>query len=107
MVTPLHPAHSGPGTESNIVSPLPPLTLITGTGRLTNAFYHIKAGGDRCGTACQRRRGGYSDHNELSALVGEGMLEIRYTGPRGGQRWHATSRGRRAVAKALNLQNAI
>ena len=77
-----------------------PTTLITGTGRPTNAFYHIKWGQSRDGTSVTRRAGGYSDYPELMALVTTGLLEVRSTGPRGGDRWHTTRQGRRAVAKA-------
>ena len=76
-----------------------PVTLLTGTGRFTNAYYHISAGAKRAGTTVTRRRGGYSDFNELAGLVSAGLLEVRYTGPRGGQAWHATDKGRRAIAK--------
>ncbi len=77
-----------------------PVTLITGTGNFTNAYYHVRWGKNRNGTTVTRRARGYSDYPELMGLVAAGLLEVRPTGPRGGDRWHATRQGRRAVAKA-------
>ncbi len=39
MVTPLHPAQFAPGPDSQVVSPLPPLTLITGGARSGKSAY--------------------------------------------------------------------
>jgi len=75
-----------------------PTTLVTGTGRLTNAYWLVKAGATRAGTTVTKRQKGFSDFGDLMSLVHEGLLEIRFTGPRGGKTWHATSKGRRALA---------
>ena len=77
-----------------------PTTLITGTGRYTNAFYLIAAATHRDGATVTERNKGFSNYADLMALVTEGLLEVRDTGPRGGKRWHATRKGRRAVEAA-------
>lgn len=48
----------------------------------------------------ERRRGGFSNYNILSDLVSMGLMEVRYTGPRGGMRYHTTPKGRQAVMEA-------
>ncbi|MEE8517190.1 MAG: bifunctional adenosylcobinamide kinase/adenosylcobinamide-phosphate guanylyltransferase [Alphaproteobacteria bacterium] len=39
MATPLHPAQFGPGADSQVLSPLPPLSLITGGARSGKSAY--------------------------------------------------------------------
>ena len=51
-----------------------------------------------------KRQKGFSDYPQLMELVNEGLLEIRNRGPRGGQTWHATRKGRRAVAKVNDVK---
>ncbi len=76
-----------------------PAMLKTGTGRLTNAYYLIQYACHRNGTTVTKRQKGFSDYPDLMCLVGKGLLEIRHNGPRSGQTWHATRKGRRAIAK--------
>lgn len=77
-----------------------PTRLVTGTGKLTGAYYRIKAACHPNGTTVTKRAKGFSDYPDLMALVSEGLLEIRNKGPRGGQTWHATRKGRRHMVKA-------
>ena len=44
-----------------------------------------------------RRAKGFSDHGVINALVREGWLEARASGPRGGTRWFTTPAGAAAV----------
>ena len=81
-----------------------PTTLLTSTGRLTNAYWHIEWAKDRAGVSVTKRQKGCSDYPQLMELVNEGLLEIRNRGPRGGQTWHATRKGRRAVAKVDDVK---
>lgn len=48
---------------------------------------------------------GWKETDILRDLAEMGFLEARYTGPRGGKRWHATPKGRQAVMDA-NLKLA-
>ena len=75
-----------------------PTTLVTGTGRLTHAYWLVKAAATRAGTTVTKRQKGFSDFGDLMSLTNEGLLEIRFNGPRGGKTWHATNKGRRALA---------
>ena len=77
-----------------------PTTLRHSTGRYTNAFYLIAAAMHRGGAVVTSRARGFSNFGDLMDLTREGLLETRYCGPRGGRTWHATSKGRRAVATA-------
>jgi hypothetical protein len=72
---------------------------MTSTGLLTGAYYLISAACHRGGATVTKRAKGFSDYGDLMALVEDGMLEIRHRGPRGGQTWHATRKGRRAIVK--------
>ena len=81
-----------------------PTTLLTGTGRLTNAYWLIEWAKSRFGVTVTKRQKGFSDYPQLTELVAEGLLEVRNKGPRGGQTWHATRKGRRAVAKVDDVK---
>ena len=81
-----------------------PTTLITSTERLTNAYWLINWARSRDGVSVTKRQKGFSDYPQLMELVAEGLLETRNNGPRGGQTWHATRRGRRAVAKVDDVK---
>ncbi len=78
-----------------------PTTLLTSAGIFTLAYYRISAACASEGIHVTRRAKGFSDYSDLMNLVSEGLLEIRNRGPRGGKTWHATRRGRRAIAKAI------
>ncbi len=78
-----------------------PTTLKTGTGRLTNAYFLIDTACHRNGVTVTKRQKGFSDYGDLMCLVENGLLETRNKGPRGGMTWHATRKGRRAIAKIV------
>ena len=82
-----------------------PTTLLTSTGRLTNAYWLIHWAKARDGVSVTKRQKGFSDYPQLMELVAEGLLENGNKGPRGGATWHATRKGRRAVAKVDDLQS--
>ena len=67
-------------------------------GRATAAYQKLLDGQTAEGARVCRRAKGFSDHGVINALVREGWLEARATGPRGGTRWFTTAAGAAAVA---------
>ena len=51
------------------------------------------------GTQETRRNKGYSDYDDITNLIRAGYLEVRYSGPRGGTRYHATRKGKLAQTR--------
>ena len=66
-------------------------------GRTTVAHQKLIDGQTAEGARVVRRAKGFSDHGVINALVREGWLEARSTGPRGGTRWFTTAAGAAAV----------
>tara|TARA_R110000822_G_scaffold162095_1_gene302431 strand:- start:389 stop:616 length:228 start_codon:yes stop_codon:yes gene_type:complete len=66
-------------------------------GRTTAAHQKLIDGQTAEGARVVRRAKGFSDHGVINALVREGWLEARSTGPRGGTRWFTTAAGAAAV----------
>jgi len=73
-------------------------------GRLTNAYHLIQSACTDAGIQVTRRQKGYSNKGELDNLVSAGLLEVRYSGPRGGQRWFATLAGIEACETVENKE---
>ena len=67
-------------------------------GRTTAAHQKLLDGQTAEGARVCRRAKGFSDHGVINALVREGWLEARASGPRGGTRWFTTAAGAAAVA---------
>ena len=67
-------------------------------GRTTAAHQKLLDGQTAEGARVIRRAKGFSDHGVIVALVREGWLEARATGPRGGTRWFTTPAGAAAVS---------
>ena len=67
-------------------------------GRTTAAHQKLLDGQTAEGARVCRRAKGFSDHGVNNALVREGWLEARASGPRGGTRWFTTAAGAAAVA---------
>ena len=67
-------------------------------GRTTVAHQKLIDGQTAEGARVVRRAKGFSDHGVINALVREGWLEARASGPRGGTRWFTTAAGAAAVA---------
>ena len=67
-------------------------------GRTTAAHQKLIDGQTAEGARVIRRAKGFSDHGVINALVREGWLEARATGPRGGVRGFTTAAGAAAVA---------
>ena len=66
-------------------------------GRTTAAHQKLIDGQTAEGARVVRRAKGFSDYDVINALVREGWLEARATGPRGGTRWFTTPAGAAAV----------
>ena len=60
-------------------------------GRTTAAHQKLIDGQTAEGARVVRRAKGFSDHGVINALVREGWLEARASGPRGGTRWFTTA----------------
>ena len=67
-------------------------------GRTTVAHQKLLDGQTSDGARVVRRAKGFSDHGVINALVREGWLEARASGPRGGTRWFTTAAGAAAVS---------
>ena len=67
-------------------------------GRTTVAHQKLLDGQTSDGARVVRRAKGFSDPGVIHALVREGWLEARASGPRGGTRWFTTPAGAAAVA---------
>ena len=67
-------------------------------GRTTAAHQKLLDGQTAEGARVIRRAKGFSDHDVINALVREGWLEARASGPRGGVRWFTTAAGAAAVS---------
>ena len=70
---------------------------LTYQGRRTAAHQKLLDGQTAAGAGVVRRAKGFSDHGVINALVREGWLEPRASGPRGGVRWFTTPAGAAAV----------
>ena len=67
-------------------------------GRTTAAHQKLLDGQTAEGARVVRRAKGFSDHGVINALVREGWLEARASGPRGGTRYFTTPAGAAAVS---------
>ena len=67
-------------------------------GRTTAAHQKLLDGQTAEGARVIRRAKGFSDHGVINALVREGWLEARASGPRGGTRYFTTPAGVAAVS---------
>ena len=67
-------------------------------GRTTAAHQKLLDGQTAEGARVIRRAKGFSDHGVINALVREGWLEARASGPRGGTRYFTTPAGAAAVS---------
>jgi hypothetical protein len=66
-------------------------------GRTTTAHQKLLDGQTAAGARVVRRARGFSDHGVINALLREGWLEARASGPRGGTRWFTTAAGAAAL----------
>ena len=67
-------------------------------GRATVAHQKLLDGQTAEGARVCRRAKGFSDHGVIVALVQQGWLEARASGPRGGVRYYTTPTGAAAAA---------
>lgn len=76
--------------------------FIKSTGRTTNAFHKLCAACAPHGAMVVKRGRGFDDNDIIQALATDKLIKVRQSGPRGGRRWHATKKGRKALAVAID-----
>jgi len=69
--------------------------------KLTSSANLLAEGRTSEGFGVTRRRGGYSNYADIIKLERLGWIEARSVGPRGGQRWFTTRKGKINHTRAL------
>jgi len=73
---------------------------LTRGSKLTLNADRLEAGLMKEGAQVTRRAKGFSDYSDFVNLVGAGYMELKLIGPKGGQRFVTTEKGKQALSSA-------
>ena len=80
------------------------MILQHGNGAITNAYYTLKQIKEDEGTGGFIPAWNSSAHATLERLRRDGLIDYRYSGPRGGKRYFVTEKGDRGMAAVCAVE---